>query len=153
LAEEYWFMLEHGGKLRRIAGQTGIPAEQWLDLSTGISPFPYPLSAPPAECWQRLPEDDDGLLESARAYYGVDNILPLAGSQTAIQTIPSLIPQGKVAMVATTYAEHPHAWEKHGHTVERVREHALLQVADVADVVVVCNPNNPTGMMLSRATL
>ena len=32
-------MLEHGGRLREAARRFKRPVEQWLDLSTGISPF------------------------------------------------------------------------------------------------------------------
>ena len=36
-------MLEHGGRLRAAAQQYGVPLEQWIDLSTGISPWLYAL--------------------------------------------------------------------------------------------------------------
>ena len=83
-------MLEHGGRLLRAAHRLGIPADQWLDLSTGVSPWPWPVPPVPASAWHRLPEDEDGLLEAARAYYGTDALLPVAGSQAAIQALPLL---------------------------------------------------------------
>ena len=33
----------HGGQLQAASQQYNIPIENWLDLSTGISPFVYPL--------------------------------------------------------------------------------------------------------------
>ena len=48
-------MLEHGGRLRRAAKRYDIPLADWLDLSTGINPFAYPLPVFPADDWTRLP--------------------------------------------------------------------------------------------------
>ncbi|MFB1029274.1 MAG: threonine-phosphate decarboxylase, partial [Thauera sp.] len=36
-------MLEHGGRLRRAAEHCGIALTDWVDLSTGISPWAYPV--------------------------------------------------------------------------------------------------------------
>ena len=36
-------MLEHGGRLLRAVRQYGIAREDWLDLSSGIAPWPYPI--------------------------------------------------------------------------------------------------------------
>ena len=63
-------MLEHGGKLLRAAQHYGIPLTDWLDLSTGINPEVYPVRAIDPACWNRLPEDDDGLEAAAAAYSG-----------------------------------------------------------------------------------
>ncbi|MFS2128167.1 threonine-phosphate decarboxylase, partial [Pseudomonas sp. Pseusp97] len=69
-------MLEHGGRLRKAAQQYGIPLAEWLDLSTGISPWPWALPSVPAASWMRLPEDSDGLEAAARRYYGAEKLLP-----------------------------------------------------------------------------
>ncbi|MCX7898316.1 MAG: threonine-phosphate decarboxylase CobD [Rhodocyclaceae bacterium] len=137
-------MLEHGGRLGEAARRYGIPREQWLDLSTGIAPWTYPLPTPPVEVWQRLPEEDDGLEEAAHAYYGFP-ALPVPGSQWALETIPRLLPPGRVAMPWPFYAEHPHAWQAAGHRIVDWRQEA--------DYAVCCQPNNPTGLSFSRAEL
>ena len=100
-------MLEHGGKLRAAARRWNIPLADWLDLSTGIAPRPYPVPAVPAEVWQRLPEDDDGLEAAACDYYGARHLLPMSGSQAAIQMLPRLFAPGRVAIPAPIYNEHP----------------------------------------------
>lgn len=138
-------MLEHGGRLRAAATQWGIPLADWLDLSTGIAPWPYPLPAVPAEVWQRLPEEDDGLETAARDYYGCRDLLMLPGSQAAIQALPKLLPPGRVAMPAPLYDEHPAAWRAAGH--------ALVAWQAPADYAVLCNPNNPTGETLAADAL
>ena len=67
---------------------TAFLLSDWLDLSTGISPFGWPVPAIPPSAWHRLPEDDDGLIDAARAYYEAPYVLPVAGSQAAIQALP-----------------------------------------------------------------
>lgn len=138
-------MLEHGGKLRAAARHWGIPLADWLDLSTGIAPWAYPVPAVPAEVWQRLPEDDDGLEAAAQAYYGALHLLLLAGSQAGIQTLPRLFPGGRVAIPAPIYNEHPGAWRAAGHE--------LVAWQEASDYAVLCNPTNPTGQRYSRDEL
>ncbi len=146
-------MLEHGGALRLASQHYGRPLEQWLDVSTGINPLPYPIPSMPSDVWQRLPEDGDGLEEAARQFYGLAPdvaLLPLAGSQAAIQTLPKLIPPGRVLMVTPCYAEHRAAWQKAGHELVELSpsqaEQDLEQWADGCDAVLLCQPNNPTGL-------
>lgn len=141
-------MLEHGGRLNAAARHYGIPRADWLDLSTGIAPWPYPLPPPPADVWQRLPEDDDGLAALAAACYGAEGLL-LPGSQAAILHLPRLVPAGRVAMPALLYNEHPAAWAAAGHV--RVGWNEVTQMR--ADYAVLCHPNNPTGAVLARADL
>jgi len=141
-------LLEHGGRIRDAAQRWGIPHAAWLDLSTGIAPWPYPVPPLPHEVWQRLPEEEDGLAAVARDYYGAHGtmgLLALPGSQAAIQALPHLFPPGRVALPLPTYNEHPAAWQAAGH--------ALVDWEAPSDYAVVCNPNNPTGERFSRAAL
>ncbi len=147
-------MLEHGGRLRAAARQYGIPLADWLDLSTGINPDGWPVPSIPAETWTRLPEDDDGLMEAARACYGARHLLPVAGSQAAIQVLPRLRPPCRVGVVAPGYAEHAHAWRQAGHEVVAVG--AALDDRDLLDgldVLVLIHPNNPSGRTYAPAIL
>lgn len=146
-------MLEHGGRLLRASREHGIPAGDWLDLSTGISPFAWPVPALPASAWQRLPEDDDGLADAARAYYGAPHLLPVAGSQAAIQALPGLRELSRVGVILPGYAEHAHAWQQAGHAVERLAGARLLDEAGRFDVVVLIHPNNPGGGRFDRDAL
>lgn len=138
-------MLEHGGRLLRAARQYGIPPEQWLDLSTGVSPFPWPVPALPASVWHRLPEDDDDLGGIARAYYQAPALLPVAGSQAAIQALPHLRAVSRVGVIAPGYAEHAHAWRQAGHPVATLPADELLVAVERFDVIVLIHPNNPGG--------
>ncbi|NDU92753.1 MAG: threonine-phosphate decarboxylase [Ferrovum sp.] len=142
-------MPNHGGGILTASRCHGIPVESWLDLSTGLNPLGWPVPAVPERVWLRLPEIADGLENAAAGYYGCSSLLPVAGSQCAIQILPRLRAPSSVGVLEITYAEHPHAWARWGHQVVRVKLDELDAAADTLDALIICNPNNPTGSMLS----
>lgn len=144
-------MLEHGGNLRDAA--LHFNRDDWLDLSTGINPHWYPAPAPHASAWHRLPEADPELARAAAACYGAPLMLPVAGTQAAIQALPRLRHPGRVTVSAPSYAEHAHHWGGHGHTLAQVAYADLDAAVEHSDVLVVCNPNNPTGASVPAAQL
>ncbi|MGQ7859009.1 threonine-phosphate decarboxylase CobD [Pseudomonas sp. 32A] len=146
-------MLEHGGRLRKAALQYGIAEGDWLDLSSGLAPWPFPIPDIPLRAWARLPETDDGLEQAACEYYGATHILPVAGSQAAIQLLPRLRRTGKVGVLSPCYAEHAEAWRRAGYIVREVLEQEVDFFLESLDVLVVVNPNNPTGLSLTPQRL
>ncbi|GGB98078.1 threonine-phosphate decarboxylase [Marinobacterium zhoushanense] len=149
--------LEHGGGLNAAAERYRIPRSQWLDLSTGINPQGWPVPAIPGEVFARLPEADDELEMAAAAYYGSDQLLPLAGSQQAIQLLPrlrkALCGSARVGVLTPGYAEHRHHWQLHGH---RVLGLSVLQIEiqlPQLDVLVLINPCNPSSCSFPREQL
>jgi cobalamin biosynthetic protein CobC len=143
-------MLEHGGKLAAASREYGIPLDKWVDLSTGIHPIGYPVPSLPPDAWRRLPEEEDGLMETAAAYYGTAQLLPCAGSQAAIQALPTLRAPCRVGILTPTYAEHAQAWRQVGHEVIELSEYTP---DTTLDVLLLVNPNNPTGRLLVPETL
>ncbi|MGN7739443.1 threonine-phosphate decarboxylase CobD [Pseudomonas sp. 22526] len=146
-------MLEHGGRLRKAAEQYGIAEADWLDLSSGLAPWPWPIPEIGIRAWARLPETDDGLEQAARDYYGAAHVLPVPGSQAAIQLLPRLRRAGKVGVLSPCYAEHAEAWRRSGYIVREVLEQEVDFFLDSLDVLVVVNPNNPTGLSLTPERL
>ncbi|MDH4554365.1 threonine-phosphate decarboxylase [Pseudomonas sp. BN417] len=146
-------MLEHGGRLRAAAQRYGIAEADWLDLSTGIAPYGWELPAIPASAWARLPERDDGLETAAQRYYGCSSLLPVAGSQAAIQALPRLRGRSRVGVLSPCYAEHAHAWRREGHELEELDSDSVERELERFDVLLVVNPNNPTGQHLAPETL
>lgn len=142
-------LLHHGGKLRQAAAHYAIPLAQWLDLSTGINPNGWPVPPPPATTWSRLPEEQDGLEQAARDYYGAEALLAVAGSQAAIQALPLLRSASRVAILGPTYAEHAHAWRRAGHNISTIVDGEINSAVAQSEVVVLVNPNNPTGIRFS----
>lgn len=145
--------LHHGGRLRHASVRYGIPVAQWLDFSTAINPQAWPVPTLPADVWQRLPEDNDELNAAAQAYYGRDNLLAVPGTQAVIETLPRLLSQRRVWVPNIGYREHAYCWQKHGHVLQSYTN--LPNADDIApqDVVVVINPNNPTGQRHENAAL
>ena len=62
----------HGGALAQASERHGVAIDDWLDLSTGINPHPYPVLHGPEADFHRLPDPASlaGLTEAARAAYG-----------------------------------------------------------------------------------
>lgn len=146
-------LLPHGGNLRDAVKNFQRPLAEWLDLSTGINPHFYPAPTLAANAWHRLPETSAALQQAAQAYYGAPQMLAVAGSQAAIQALPRLRPHARVLVSAPSYAEHAHQWRSAGHQVSECAYAALDAAVPRAEVVVVCNPNNPTGEILAPALL
>ena len=148
----------HGGQLTQASQQYGIPLDDWIDLSTGINPFAYPLAPVPEQCWQRLPEANDGLELAAAEYYGSDYLLPVSGSQEAIQALPLLFASLSssplnIGIVTPAYHSHQQAWEKAGHTVVLLSHDEIEHSIPSLDVLLLINPSNPSCLSYSREIL
>ncbi len=150
--------LIHGGDLASASREFGLPKGQWIDLSTGISPWSWPVPEIPEVVWQSLPDAGDGLEAVAADYYGciVSAVLPVSGSQDGLQKIPTLLERGRVAIPVRGYEEHRLAWLQAGHDVVDYHDAGQLrQLVSTGQVkhAVVINPNNPTGEMFDRQQL
>lgn len=152
--------VKHGGNLLAIARQYQTDATRWIDLSTGVSPFTYPVGEIPISAWNQLPQTDDGLEQIAKSYYnGPVEPIAVSGSQAAIMALPSLLTDflgkcGTVALPKVGYKEHEQAWrsfQKDGDSWSiRFYDDAPSQLdVSSSDVIVVINPNNPTGVSLN----
>lgn len=139
----------HGGDLQAASREFGSPPSSWQDLSTGISPWAYPVPSLPESVWQRLPGSDQDLIQAAAQYYGASAewITPIPGSQHGIATLPGLLPAGRVALPRVGYEEHRRAWQATGrHRVQLYRDadelYQLVKQSAVEHCVLI-NPNNP----------
>ncbi len=146
---------QHGGDLQRAVYAYGGDLADWIDCSSGIAPWAYPLPAVPDHIWQRLPDQDHALLLAAQNYYGCEHLLALAGSQVGIALLPKLRPACRVAIISPTYAEHHWQWQQAGHEVIAITSKQVDKYLEShsIDVLIVVNPNNPSGQHLSASTL
>jgi cobalamin biosynthesis protein CobC len=138
-------MRDHGGNLDAAMARFGGAAGEWIDLSTGINPRPYPIPDIPARAWAALPtEADTGALceAAARAYGAACAVAPVAGAQAAIQMIPVLMLPGEARVLGPTYNEHAACLRAGGW---EVREVARADGLAGAELAVIVNPNNPDG--------
>ena len=145
---------QHGGQLHAVSKQYGIPLEDWLDLSTGISPYAYPLPAVPIECWQRLPETNDGLELAAAHYYGSKYLLSVSGSQEAIQSLPSLFSsKQRVGIIKPAYHSHQQAWQDADHEVIGLNSDEVDLQINALEILIIVNPTNPSAELFTPETL
>lgn len=141
--------IPHGGNLTEARRRFPEARQPWLDLSTGISPFPYPLPEFSAEAFTRLPEPADVLrlqALAARRYGARDaaQVVAAPGTQILLPLIAKLLPPGRARVVGPTYAEHARAAALAGHEVVKDGPSGLLTIV---------NPNNPDGRFRTRREL
>jgi len=140
--------LPHGGDLDRARQLFADAPQPWVDLSTGINPWPYPVPPLAPDAWTRLPGTNalSGLLDAARHRYAVGvagSVTAAPGTQAILQTLPLLRARSRVAVLSPTYGEHAHVWRTAGHMVAEVPD--LEPLLDHVDVAILVNPNNPDG--------
>ena len=116
---------EHGGDLDKAVARFGGKRAQWLDLSTGINPHPYPLPQLDRTVWTALPDKQlTGALEIAAAmrYRTTRPVLCLAGAQQGIQIYPLLCADKGTGLSA--YVLHPSYNEHEYQLGSRLAGHA-----------------------------
>lgn len=144
----------HGGALDLMRTRFPQAPEPWIDLSTGINPWPYPLDSPQPETLQRLPTATatatcrDAMAEAFGA--PVESVLPIPGSELLIRLLPTLLRPRRgtrVAITRPTFADHAEVWRAAGCQVIETSD--PLDALTSTDLVVLCNPNNPDGRVWS----
>jgi cobalamin biosynthetic protein CobC len=147
--------IQHGGDLGAARLLFPGAPEPFIDLSTGINPYPYPIPQLPPDLFARLPEQAalERLADAAARAYGAPSaahVVAAPGTQILLPLVAALVRPGRAAVLGPTYAEHSRAAARSGHRVEEVA--ALASLRDAALAVVV-NPNNPDGRIIPREAL
>jgi len=140
---------DHGGGIDAARARWGGARADWLDLSTGINPVPWPLPDLPAELWQALPDRgaQQALEAAARRFWAVPagaGVLAAPGASALIARLPGLVAPGRAAIPGPTYNEHAAAFRAAGWQV----------VGDgPAEARVAVHPNNPDGRLWQAGEL
>lgn len=135
---------DHGGGIDAAIARWGGTRADWIDLSTGINPQPYPLPALPPDAWTALPDAaaDAALLCAARRFWNVPEdaaLLAAPGTSALIARLPALAPAARVRIPGPTYNEHARAFTAQG-----------WRLGDgTAEALVLVHPNNPDGRLWS----
>jgi cobalamin biosynthesis protein CobC len=147
--------IQHGGDLGAARLLFPGAPEPFIDLSTGINPYPYPIPPLGPDLFTRLPQEAalGRLAAIAAQAYGAPSaahVVPAPGTQILLSLVAALVQPGRAAVLGPTYAEHVRAAARSGHRVEEVADVAGLRDVDLAVVV---NPNNPDGRIVAREAL
>src|ERR1700748_3068993 len=145
---------EHGGSgldfLQAHFPHAPLP---WLDPSPGICPWPYPRAAISELALAALPSPsllDTCRIEAAEYFHAPkENLAILPGSQAAISLLPRLFSSRRVSVLEPTYNEHARAWRLNVHDVATTQHVS----GDIADILVLTNPNNPDGRLFKQTEL
>ena len=163
----------HGGNIYDLAQELGCVPSDIVDMSSNVNPFGPPPGLLPflAENLDRvtaLPEVDAARIRHAFAgQHGIDpeRVLAGNGSTQFIYCLPRALESRRVLILAPTYADYADACRMNGipfdfltsdesagfvHDPDRVSEAVR---ASGADTVFICNPNNPTGVLLPPQTI
>ena len=146
--------MRHGGDLSSVAGGN---IDQWLDLSTGINPYAYPVPPISDEAWNRLPDARalENLKKAAAAYYRAPSshsVIAAPGTQALIQLLPHLFAETTVGIVEPTYNEHSRCWMASPHNVQSLNGLDDKEL-ESCQIVILVNPNNPDGRQYTREEL
>lgn len=133
---------DHGGGLDAAVAEYGGARGDWLDLSTGINPVPYPVGDVGHQAWTALPDRaaQTRLLDAARTFWSVPEgaeIVAAPGASALIAQMPLLFGGKRVAIPMPTYNEHAAAFRACGWEV----------VTGDAALRVLVHPNNPDGRL------
>ena len=138
----------HGGRVAAAARAFG--GDDWIDLSTGIAPWAYPVdSLDPG--LTRLPEPGElAALEAAaaQAFDVVDpaQVVAVPGTDLALRLLAVVLAAERPAVVRPGYAGHLAAWGE-------ARCVAAFADPGDADLLVLASPANPDGRVTPAATL
>jgi histidinol-phosphate aminotransferase len=128
-----------------VAGRHGLRPEQVLRFDQNTPPLPGVPQVPLAQSFARLSDYPDGtfreLREAAAAYAGVEpeQVVPGAGADELIALAAQtfLGPGRRAAIAPPTYGMY--------RIVSQLQGAEVVEEPDGADLIWVCNPNNPTG--------
>jgi threonine-phosphate decarboxylase len=157
----------HGGRLLDAEREFGLTRDQFIDFSSNLNVFAPSISAVEWECWAsqigRYPEADSEMLRRRLAeFYRIsgDWILPTSGASEALYLAARLFTGRKAAIVEPGFSDYSRSFE----TVDCECTHVILtqpmwfepvekwaHYLEPFDVVVLGNPNNPTGSLQRRA--
>ncbi|MDO7836676.1 aminotransferase class I/II-fold pyridoxal phosphate-dependent enzyme [Sphingobium sp. HBC34] len=143
----------HGGRLSGARQAYPHARTPWLDLSTGINPLAWPGADGIAIDWRRLPDEADlATLESVAAVnfaVSPDRVCALPGTEMGLRSLSLLGLPGPWRHGVPGYASHAAAFPGS----RGVPDAALMDEAVQGGTMLIANPANPTGRMLTVAAL
>lgn len=142
--EEFY---SHGGNILAAKEYFKNVTKPWIDLSTGIAPWPYDSAKISLDSLQKLPEAKKlkKLEEVAAEYFGLENsenIAAIAGSDISIRLLSLIFQSFKPALVTPIFSGHSKSFIGARHIdFDNIYRTPM-------DLLAIANPNNPDGRFL-----
>ena len=161
----------HGGNKQLLADRLGCGIEQIIDMSSNLNPLGPPerihtFLKNNLHLIHALPEPDAaGMTKRFSRYCGIDPACVTAGNGTTffIYTLPLALGAHKALILGPAYSDYRDACLAHHVEVTHCLTSpdngfapdmdALSAKAARADLVFICNPNNPTGSLMAKEDL
>ena len=163
---------EHGGEVLDAAEKSGLRREEILDFSSSVNPLGPSKKALEAakKAFAEIPAYPDSnsneLRQAIAAHFGgisKNNVVVGNGSTELMYLFAeAFMRKGEVALIpAPTFGEYESAVRKTGETPKFVKldrnfnvdSEAFNREMAAAKIVFLCNPNNPTSMLIPNQTL
>ncbi len=161
-------IIGHGGNKQDLAGALGCDIDQIIDMSSNLNPLGPPKGIEKFICdniakIRSLPlPDAAGMRKGFARFHNIDEsrVVPGNGTTWFIYTIPKALGAKRVLITGPTYSDYQDACIMHG--VEYTYHFAKAEnnfipdldevssLAQKADIVFICNPNNPTGALVEK---
>ncbi len=161
----------HGGNIRHLARKAGCRPEEIIDFSANINPLGPPHFLP-ALINDHIPDlihypdpCSTGLTEKIAAFFSLDRqqVVPGNGTSDILFQIPSILKPRQALLPVPSYIDYQAACTRAGIDIacfalksEDDFQPDLEQLADhirPGDLVILGQPNNPTGQLVDRARL
>lgn len=159
----------HGGDVYGIASELGIPVEDCIDFSANINPLGIPAGVVKAmeQAITRsihYPDPDCRSLVDALAEklaVKPESILCGNGGADLIYRIVYAARPKQALLPAPTFLEYGEALRQVGATIHRycmdermeIREDIIDLITEETDILFLCTPNNPTGLLIPQERL
>ncbi len=163
----------HGGLIRKYSQKYAIPESEILDASASLNPFGTPFEYPYTGLelrslldrgLQKMEQYPDNryleFKEAAAKFTGMgirpDNIIPGNGSTEIIRLVAEcVVGKGDIVLIPQpTFSEYEVQCRVLGATIKYIHQDDLPEISgdvlEEAKIIFVCNPNNPTGRLLTR---
>ncbi|MBU1122833.1 MAG: threonine-phosphate decarboxylase CobD [Candidatus Omnitrophota bacterium] len=158
----------HGGNIHYYINNTSLPSKKMIDFSANINPLGLPKSVKETiikniKMITHYPQPhSDQLKIKLAAFHKINrnNLITGNGSIDLIYLIPRALRIKTGLIITPTFSEYETAlqlnnartiffnvWKQNNFTID---ESTLIPLIKKADLVFLCNPNNPTGTILFR---
>jgi threonine-phosphate decarboxylase len=164
-------IIGHGGNKTALARTLGCLEDEIIDMSANLNPLGPPeriktVITQNLSAINALPEPDARSMTMGFArFHDIDPDTVMAGNGTTwfIYTLPLALGARKILILGPTYSDYADACRMHGiepafwlskpETGFVPDLETVSEAAADADLVFICNPNNPTGVLLTQAQI